>query len=263
MAYITDENGNYKRTVRCGHCYQMGHNKSSCPERKSELAKSVKTLTATVAADDYKDDWDRKWDRERLTESQEQLDKMLTKGKGRKCSYCEEPGHNRTTCAVRKEAVATTVEKMTSFREEFLRRMSDIGLGTGAIVRLPIRVAGDDTVNALAFVESIKWDRVTHTDKLDNPTAWHANGPDILSMRLLGDYKDRWDNDLTHRDGYVPVETVCDEGFELSQEQIDRAKSHGRMGVEVVSGVDNVVPSDAFLQADEIRRHSIASVDDK
>ena len=264
MAYIRDEDGNYKRTVRCGSCYQMGHNKSSCPERKSELAESVKTLTAKVAADDYKDDWNRRWDRERLVENQKELDKLLSKGKGRKCSYCEESGHNRTTCSPRKRDIAETVEEMTSFREGFLQRMSDIGLGVGAIVRKSLRVSGgsgDDTVDALAFVEDIRWDVVTHTDKVA-ANSWNVNGPEILRLRILGDYQDRWDNHIVHQNGYVPVDTVT-AGYELTQEQIDRSKQYGRMGVEVVSGVDNVVPSDTFLRPDDIRARSIAHVDDK
>jgi len=110
-------------------------------------------------------------------------------------------------------------------------------------------------------VEDIRWDVVTHTDKVA-ANSWNVNGPEILRLRILGDYQDRWDNHIVHQNGYVPVDTVT-AGYELTQEQIDRSKQYGRMGVEVVSGVDNVVPSDTFLRPDDIRARSIAHVDDK
>jgi hypothetical protein len=33
MAYIRDENGNYKRTVRCSYCYDTGHSQRTCPDK--------------------------------------------------------------------------------------------------------------------------------------------------------------------------------------------------------------------------------------
>jgi len=41
MAYMTDENGNYKRTVTCGHCYEKGHNKSSCKSMRQRLRERI------------------------------------------------------------------------------------------------------------------------------------------------------------------------------------------------------------------------------
>ena len=54
MAYMTDENGNYKRTVRCGYCYEKGHNKSSCPEFRKHLREQIANSKAALA----KDEWD-------------------------------------------------------------------------------------------------------------------------------------------------------------------------------------------------------------
>ena len=50
MAYITDKNGNYKRTVRCSHCYEKEHNKSACPKRKQDLKDNVERYTKELAA---------------------------------------------------------------------------------------------------------------------------------------------------------------------------------------------------------------------
>ena len=33
MSWITDENGNYKRSVRCSYCYHSGHSRRACPDR--------------------------------------------------------------------------------------------------------------------------------------------------------------------------------------------------------------------------------------
>ena len=53
MAYITDENGNYKRTVRCGHCYEKGHNKGSCESRKTNLRENIERYTEQLAENKF------------------------------------------------------------------------------------------------------------------------------------------------------------------------------------------------------------------
>ena len=46
----------YKRTVRCSHCYQTGHNKSGCPEYKAKIEewRAEGIMTYTVEAYDRK-----------------------------------------------------------------------------------------------------------------------------------------------------------------------------------------------------------------
>ena len=53
MAYRVDENGNYVRTVRCGYCYEMGHNASSCPQKKADRAKYISEYKKQIAEDNF------------------------------------------------------------------------------------------------------------------------------------------------------------------------------------------------------------------
>ena len=97
MAYMTDENGNYKRTVRCGHCYEKGHNKGSCPKRKQDLKTNIEAYSKQLAEDKFRNSYDRECIERYLRRSKEQLHKMETKDQNRKCGYCSEPGHTRRT----------------------------------------------------------------------------------------------------------------------------------------------------------------------
>ena len=76
MAYITDENGNYKRTVRCGHCYEKGHNKSACPERKKDLKANVERYTKELAENKFAHDYQRDNTERYLRHSAKQLEAM-------------------------------------------------------------------------------------------------------------------------------------------------------------------------------------------
>ena len=100
MSYRVDENGNYKRTVTCGHCYETGHNQSSCKHRKEKLTNAITTYERQIAEDNFDDDWDRRHASRWLENNKAQLEKMNNRGKNRKCSYCTEVGHTRRTCGI-------------------------------------------------------------------------------------------------------------------------------------------------------------------
>ena len=61
MAYTTDANGNYKRTVRCGYCYETGHNKSSCEAKKESHKSKIAIYEQQLAKDDFCDSSDREY----------------------------------------------------------------------------------------------------------------------------------------------------------------------------------------------------------
>ena len=39
MTWKKGDDGQYVRTVRCGHCFDVGHNSSSCPAKKRYIEK--------------------------------------------------------------------------------------------------------------------------------------------------------------------------------------------------------------------------------
>ena len=60
MAYMTDENGNYKRTVTCGHCYEKGHNKSSCKSMRQRLRERIASNKAALEAGKWSTEWEKR-----------------------------------------------------------------------------------------------------------------------------------------------------------------------------------------------------------
>jgi len=258
VAYITDENGEYKRTVRCGHCWQKGHNKGSCPERKKDLADRIKKVKVQIKADSYENDWSRRSDQQRLESYTEQLDKMLNKGKNRKCSYCQEGGHNRKTCTVRKGAIANAASELTTWREKLHSKMQDVGLGVGAIVRTGVRTQ-DDTVFALGFVESIYWNNLDN-DSIFCKEDWRPSCPNIIKIRVLGDYTNRWNEKVISQNNTVPLRVANVDGEFLDEDKLKRIQS-GYPALVMVSGVDEVVTPKNFLDPDVINKLATAHVD--
>jgi len=176
VSYIIDENGNYKRTVTCGHCWQKGHNKSSCPERKDDLRKQIEQLETNLNTRGYfSSEYLRENAQHRLKRYKGSLEKLLSNGKGRKCTYCSEQGHNRRTCTTRKGDISTEAHRMLTGRMTLLPRMKAYGLGPGTLVK---REDKD-----LYIVESIDWEKIGHWDVIgDSTTRQQASAP----MRLRG-----------------------------------------------------------------------------
>ncbi len=255
MAYTYDENGNYKRTVRCSHCWEKGHNKSSCPDRKKQLQASIKTLKERLATDEYEYDYGRENDQRRLVNVTEQLSKMMNKGKGRKCSYCDETGHNRRSCPKRKQDIGIYSAETRTYREKFLEKMREIGLGVGAIVRETIRVQKDDgfeDVAALAYVESVDWLSVDHRDKWSDNDYYYKSNCN-LGLRLLGDYVNRWGEKMSKVGAVAPASVANTDNLHVSDEARERGM-RGYPGVEIVSGVDSIHPPKEFFDDEAIAK---------
>ena len=79
MAWKKGDDGKYVRTVRCSYCYELGHNRSTCPELKKYIDKLRKENgDHTYSVADY--------------------DRMKKKRSNRSCSYCKDKGHNTRSC---------------------------------------------------------------------------------------------------------------------------------------------------------------------
>lgn len=106
--------------MRCGYCYGHGHNRVTCEERKQR----VKNLIAGGDPHHYL----VREERERETS------KSLRRHTTRRCSWCNETGHNRRSCP----SLGMTKEKyrkmQAKFRHRIFENMKETGLGVGAIV---------------------------------------------------------------------------------------------------------------------------------
>ena len=160
MAYTTDKNGNWKRTVRCGYCYEVGHNKSSCPQKKQHHKDMIAEYERELAEDNFKHDYDRDYTQRKLDRHKAELSKSINRGKHRKCSYCGEEGHTRRTCKHRKSDMSDWANKAIIARRKFVDKMEEIGLGVGA---LAYKHDYYGKATELVMIESIKWDSMDHT----------------------------------------------------------------------------------------------------
>ena len=195
MAYITDENGNYKRTVRCGHCYEKGHNKGSCPKRKQDLKTNIEAYNKQLAEDKFRNSYDRECIERYLMRSKEQLHKMETKGQNRKCGYCSEPGHTRRTCTARKSEVQRITDETIDFRKRVAERMVHDGFGIGALVEVATRYGQDPR---MAMITSINFKDLSTNFKVSKEN--YFNGYNGLSFQYLVPFEDNYG--YTYTDGH-------------------------------------------------------------
>ena len=206
MAYTIDENGNYRRTVRCGHCYEKGHNKSSCPELRKRLRDNIARDKAALAKDEWEYTWQKNDTKRRFDHSVKQLHKLENKGKSRKCGYCKEEGHTRRTCPKRKEEVIHHTERTLKFRRELCDRFIANGLGPGALVAVDAREWSNnnaDDQNALAVVTSVDFSEVRDHSKYDG-TRWGTNAPRMFNLSLVRPVKSNWNDRLIERVSEMP-----------------------------------------------------------
>ena len=187
MAYMTDENGNYRRTVTCGHCYAKGHNRGSCSHRKQDLVEKVKRYEEQITENKFDNDWQRDNAGRQLDRVKADLTKMLNKGKNRKCGYCIETGHTRRTCPTRKSEVARITDETIDFRTRVAERLVNEGFGPGALVKVAPR-SGEE--GRLAIVTSIEFNDLTTRCKVSK--ADYFNGHNGVNYQYLVPFSDSY-----------------------------------------------------------------------
>ena len=146
----------YSGTVRCGYCYNNGHNRRSCPKLKEYCVDNPDTYTAI---------------KETNRKSYE---------KTRTCSYCNNSGHNRATCESLQDDFKIFNKINDLYRTEMIEWASKNGVGAGALVELPeIYVSGDGYQhNVLGLIVDIKWETCFASD--------HDHKTDVCKIALLG-----------------------------------------------------------------------------
>ncbi len=214
MAYMTDENGNYKRTVRCGYCYEKGHNKSACPKRKTDLKESIERYTRELAETDRPaDDYQVRNMERYLRQSKEQLHKMETRGQNRKCGFCGEPGHTRRTCSHRKAKVAEQLAKTLDIRKRVAERMVAYGFGPGSLISVGL---DHDNRHIMAVVESVNFHDMLPTHAVSKDGYFY--GHQGVRFQYVVPREDSWGGrPTTHGTCYVPCEYLNIEDIPQSE----------------------------------------------
>ena len=237
MAYTVDENGNYKRTVRCGYCYEVGHNKSSCPQKKQNHKDMIAAYEKEIAEDNFTDEWERNYAQRKLDHHKAELNKTANRGKHRKCSYCKEEGHTRRTCSYRKGDMEDWIDKCLAAREKFIENMTAVGFGIGALGYRKDPWGGN---RELVMIEHISWDSINHTIALGSENQYR----DVFSSRSFNAHP-HYPGGRLWQLQLPPVISNID------GQEIDQPRSH-RSVFELIS------PSPATFPEDLLTRESAA-----
>ena len=100
----------YSGTVTCGHCWQTGHNKRSCPKLKKYIDENPDTYTARA---------------EKIRKESESP---------RRCSYCAKRGHNRATCPLLLKDVDNWQASNIKWVQRLVEVLEEEGVGLGALI---------------------------------------------------------------------------------------------------------------------------------
>ena len=185
--------GNHYGTVRCGVCYERGHNKRSCPaltERHlSRFARYKAELDKEIAAGTPLD----RQQYRRMAEREAEIiakrtgtnpltgDALVKRGPTRRCSYCKHKhgawgeqglGHTRRTCPDLKADMAERVKANAAYRAGMLETLREAGVGVGALISANISGYFDDEEGnprwgrrqCTTMVREIKWDQINCVD---------------------------------------------------------------------------------------------------
>ena len=130
----------YSGTVHCGHCYQEGHNRRSCPKLKEYCENNPDSWTAKRQA------------------------QSAARGKVRRCSYCNLKGHNRRSCVTLKSDKATYATKAAEWRADFAEWVAEIGLTPGALIKVQGQYGYGGGVR---IVSGFRWTALNHEMQQD------------------------------------------------------------------------------------------------
>ena len=246
MAYMTDENGNYKRTVTCGHCYEKGHNKGSCEKRKVDLAERVKVYEKELSNPDL-EGWRRTNAERYLERSKSDLNKMLTKGQNRKCGYCSETGHTRRTCPERKSEVSRVTDETIDFRNRVVERLVSDGFGPGALVKVRHRHGEEPRLAVVTHINFMELTTRCKASKVD-----YFNGHNGVSFQYLVPFEDGYG--YSYADGTCYLSSNYTNVDDIPESEWYRNPSNN--AAELLSGVDT--SEDSLLTEEAIDRKKVS-----
>ena len=135
--------GRYRSSPTCSKCWTQGHTKRGCPTYR---AKAEKWLAENPDAEEYSKPY---WVQE--------VEGYKNVGKNRKCSWCSETGHNKTSCQSRKSASSKNIEKNKEWRSKVLEKLKETGLGVGALLE------SKQDSNRLYMIMDMCWDKINMT----------------------------------------------------------------------------------------------------
>ena len=143
-------------SVRCGYCYEVGHNRRTCPSYKKNLKRAAEN------GNPY---------------AKQELNKKIV----RTCGYCSRSGHDKRTCEYLKRDTNRLAAINLEVRKRIQKKAQDFNFGVGTLVsgRFSNWSAVDKTyqqVQIFGIIKKIDWERVDIHSEWDNngSSAWSA-----------------------------------------------------------------------------------------
>ena len=148
-------------TVYCGWCGEKGHNRRSCERRTKTEERILEQEPEGYRA-------------QRILRQRKWAAEAKASRSPRKCSYCKEVGHNRRSCALKKEDTSLVQKRFSDYRKLFAKQLVDLGLGPGSLVRYHNRRYGQREGSVVALITKINWDSVSHKYDDSDITSYNA-----------------------------------------------------------------------------------------
>ena len=147
------------RKIRCSHCYEKGHNRTTCPQLKKEAAADPNGYAAR------------------------KLNRIKAKKQAtvRRCSYCTLPGHTKRTCPQKPVDAEKLNQANRVWRSKLLESLQKAGLGQGALLQVTSeRINYHMKEGDLLLIVDILWDRTA----VDN-SSWDYRAQKEISYSLI------------------------------------------------------------------------------
>lgn len=113
----------YRSSPTCSSCWGRGHTKRSCPQMKERAATWLKDNEHLKGTNEYYKPY-----------YVQEVEGYAASVKNRKCSWCDEHGHNKRSCPQRKNAATKNIEKNKEWRAEVLKGLKKKEYGVGALL---------------------------------------------------------------------------------------------------------------------------------
>lgn len=178
-------------TVYCSYCGNSGHNRRGCPKRKAGEAKELKENPDSLWAEDI-----RRRNERRAMEIKRTVN-------SRRCSYCDEKGHNRRGCTQLKTDKVEVQKAFVKYRQEFAIHAKEKGFGVGALIKIPVSSAVDCDSYFVGMITKVNWRHVSHlygsTDLRPHLVGGSSPFGEMRIVKIIdGEYQ-------AHRRGWKPA----------------------------------------------------------
>ena len=153
----------WKRKIHCSHCGEKGHSKLYCAIRKDYARQHPHTKIGIQV--------------------QKEAEKRILPIQ---CSYCEQRGHNRRTCALLKSDKSLVTLRRREFITAYKEAAKKIGLGPGALVKLPFHNYDRDSHWLLVMITGYDVEGFDFTPRYKDITAsWSDRNKCLLTARIV------------------------------------------------------------------------------